>query len=63
MSADDENPLNRWSRLKRTRAKGESVDEPPVEVARRGAAGPVAGRNLRGRRWTRVLLPMTMSAS
>ncbi len=44
MSADDENPLNRWSRLKRTRAKGESVDEPPVEVARRGAAGPVAGR-------------------
>lgn len=43
MSADDENVLGRWSRLKRTRAKGEAVDEPPVEVARRGAAGPVAG--------------------
>ena len=51
MSADDENPLSRWSRLKRTRAKGESVDEPPIEVARRG------------RRRTRVLLPMKMSAS
>lgn len=43
MSADDENVLGRWSRLKRTRAKGESVEEAPVQVARRGAAGPVAG--------------------
>lgn len=43
MSADDENPLGRWSRLKRRRAKGEAVEEPPVQIARRGAAGPVAG--------------------
>ena len=43
MSADDENVLGRWSRLKRTRAKGEAVEEAPVQVARRGAAGPVAG--------------------
>lgn len=42
MSADDENPLGRWSRLKRRRAKGEAVEEPPVQAARRGAAGPVA---------------------
>ncbi|MEQ9556147.1 MAG: DUF3306 domain-containing protein [Rhodospirillales bacterium] len=43
MSADDENPLGRWSRLKRKSAKGETVEEAPVQVARRGAAGPVAG--------------------
>lgn len=43
MSADDENPLGRWSRLKRRRAKGDAVEEPPVQVAPRGAAGPVAG--------------------
>ncbi|HBC07485.1 MAG TPA: hypothetical protein DC046_07865 [Rhodospirillaceae bacterium] len=43
MSADDENPLSRWARLKRKSAKGEAVEEAPVQVARRGAAGPVAG--------------------
>ena len=43
MSVDDENPLGRWSRLKRRRAKGEAVEEPSVQVAPRGAAGPVAG--------------------
>jgi hypothetical protein len=43
MSADDENPLSRWARLKRKSAKGETVEEAPVQAARRGAAGPVAG--------------------
>ncbi|MEQ8806275.1 MAG: DUF3306 domain-containing protein [Rhodospirillales bacterium] len=43
MSADDENPLSRWARLKRKSAKGETIEEAPVQVARRGAAGPVAG--------------------
>ncbi|MAN80957.1 MAG: hypothetical protein CMM77_05130 [Rhodospirillaceae bacterium] len=43
MSTGEENPLSRWARLKRKSAKGEAVEEAPVEVARRGAAGPVAG--------------------
>ena len=43
MSIDDENPLGRWSRLKRKSAKGEAVEEAPVQVVRRGAAGPVVG--------------------
>jgi hypothetical protein len=37
MSTDDGNGLSRWSRLKRKRAQGEAVEEPPV----RGAAAPV----------------------
>ncbi|MAO56993.1 MAG: hypothetical protein CMM61_15045, partial [Rhodospirillaceae bacterium] len=55
MSANDDNRLGRWSRLKRKRARGEDVDEPEVsgkETAvadegsgsRRGAAAPVAGK-------------------
>lgn len=43
MSTGEENPLSRWARLKRKSAKGEAVEEAPVEVARRGAAGPIAG--------------------
>ena len=43
MSVDDENPLGRWSRLKRRRAKGEAVEEPPVQAAPRGGARPVVG--------------------
>lgn len=43
MSIGEENPLSRWARLKRKSAKGEADEDAPVEVARRGAAGPVAG--------------------
>lgn len=42
MSTNDDNPLSRWSRLKRKRARGEAVEEAPDPG--QGAASPVAGR-------------------
>tara|TARA_R110000868_G_scaffold223155_1_gene475006 strand:+ start:851 stop:1699 length:849 start_codon:yes stop_codon:yes gene_type:complete len=45
MSVDDENPLGRWSRLKRQKAKGAAIEEAtPPRPSGRGAAAPVTGK-------------------